>query len=293
VLPVCRPTVAGVGVARFVVAEIVAGAVAADSKRSPGGLIGMTVGLVVAEGSWASVSSGLVIAAVGLVASAGGLIIPQVGLVRSPVGSVNAAGDLVVTQSGSMIGLGGSYSSQNGMRIVSDRLETLGRVSRVVTAPLTSASPWMVRERARSPTYAGRVNRVTTDGRDLLRWQHDAADAPNRVRIRGCSTLTTGAARPTFAGGMPVTIPSAALREMSDVERSRLLDAAFAEASATLANYVLVLEARLRVFEHRYELPSAELSSALENGLVRDTAEVSEWLFWFDLWSRLAREARP
>ncbi|MGH7583308.1 MAG: hypothetical protein ACREL5_08805 [Gemmatimonadales bacterium] len=92
---------------------------------------------------------------------------------------------------------------------------------------------------------------------------------------------------------MPVTIPSAALREMSVAERSSLLDAAFAEASATLTNYVVVLEARLRVFEHRYELPSGELHTALEHGLVRDTAEVSEWLFWFDLWSRLAGEARP
>lgn len=48
--------------------------------------------------------------------------------------------------------------------------------------------------------------------------------------------LTTGAVRPTFLGTMPVTIPSAALRQMSKEERTRLLDAAFAAAPEAVAN---------------------------------------------------------
>jgi len=38
------------------------------------------------------------------------------------------------------------------------------------------------------------------------------------------------------------------------------------------------LQARLDVFEGRYELPSSEVLDALRNGTLRETAEVSEWL---------------
>src|SRR3972149_12217573 len=90
---------------------------------------------------------------------------------------------------------------------------------------------------------------------------------------------------------MPVTIPSAALRQMSEEERARLLDAAFSAAPEALAAYLAVLDARLRVFEQRYELLSSQLHEALERGLLRDTADVSEWLFWVDLRRQPAREA--
>lgn len=92
---------------------------------------------------------------------------------------------------------------------------------------------------------------------------------------------------------MPVTIPSAALRQMTEEERTRVLDAAFADSPEALANYLAVLDARLRVFEQRYELPTSALPEAMASGQLRDTAEVSEWLFWAHLRSDLAREARP
>ena len=104
--------------------------------------------------------------------------------------------------------------------------------------------------------------------------------------------MTPVVMHPTFTGSMPLTIPSAALRQMSEEERGRLLDAAFSAAPEALATYLAVLDARLRVFEQRYELLSSELHQALERGLLRDTADVSEWLFWADLRSQLAREAR-
>jgi hypothetical protein len=92
---------------------------------------------------------------------------------------------------------------------------------------------------------------------------------------------------------MPVTIPSAALRQMSEAERTRLLDAAFAHSPEALANYLAVLDARLRVFEQRYEVPTSALHEAMASGQLRDTADVSEWLFWAQLRIDLAREARP
>lgn len=91
---------------------------------------------------------------------------------------------------------------------------------------------------------------------------------------------------------MPVTIPSAALRQMSEAERTRLLEDAFAESPKALANYLAVLDARLRVFEQRYELPSSALPEAMASGQLRDTADVSDWLFWARLRSDLGRKAR-
>lgn len=95
-----------------------------------------------------------------------------------------------------------------------------------------------------------------------------------------------------LSGTMPVTIPSSVLMHLSDAERERLLNAAFDPAPEALGNYLLVLQGRLRAFEHRYEIPTTELHHALEAGTLRETADVSEWLFWSDLWSRLARETR-
>ena len=105
--------------------------------------------------------------------------------------------------------------------------------------------------------------------------------------------LTLKATLPSVGISMPATISSAALRGMTESERARVVDEAFHCTAAELQNYLLVLDARLRVFELRYELPTAALGDALASGKLRDTADVSEWLFWAHLRSDLARETRP
>jgi hypothetical protein len=105
--------------------------------------------------------------------------------------------------------------------------------------------------------------------------------------------LTRPVALPKILAQMPVTIPSAALRQMTEDERRHVLGAAFDSSPEALANYLAVLDARLRVFERRYELPTSALRDALGSGKLRDTAEVSEWMFLAELRSDLAREARP
>ena len=92
---------------------------------------------------------------------------------------------------------------------------------------------------------------------------------------------------------MPLTIPSAALRQMSEPDLERMLSHAFDANPEAEANFLAVLDARLRVFEQRYEVPTSALEQALASGRLHDTAEVSEWLFWANLRSDLAREARP
>jgi hypothetical protein len=86
---------------------------------------------------------------------------------------------------------------------------------------------------------------------------------------------------------MPITIPSAALGQMTAEQRNRLLEAAFSSGPEVVANYLLVLDARLRVFERRYELPTVYLADAMAHGDLRDTADVTDWLFWADVRRRL------
>jgi hypothetical protein len=92
---------------------------------------------------------------------------------------------------------------------------------------------------------------------------------------------------------MPVSIPSAALRQMDEAERTRVLSAAFDTSPDALAAYMAVLGARLRTFEQRYELPTSSLAEALDSGQLRETADVSAWLFWADLRSQLVGKTRP
>ena len=97
----------------------------------------------------------------------------------------------------------------------------------------------------------------------------------------------------TITAVMPISIPSAALRQMDEAERTRVLNAAFDSSSESLSAYLAVLSARLRVYEQRYELPTSTLTAALASGALRETAEVSAWLFWAELRSQLAGKARP
>ena len=103
--------------------------------------------------------------------------------------------------------------------------------------------------------------------------------------------MTQRGVLPSVRSAMPVTISSAALRQMSEAERARVLDSAFDGTDEALANYLAVVDARLREFEKRYELPSSGLAAALESGQLRDTADLSEWHFWASVRDELARKA--
>ena len=50
------------------------------------------------------------------------------------------------------------------------------------------------------------------------------------------------------------------------------------QLAANREEMIVELRARLNVFEHRYELQSSRLRAALDQGVIRETAEVAEWL---------------
>lgn len=89
-----------------------------------------------------------------------------------------------------------------------------------------------------------------------------------------------------------VRIPSAALGKLSPEERNRLLDSVFASTQEAFDTYLVILDAQLRVFEQRYEIPSSDLSEAVGRGRLPDTQEINEWLVLADVRSQLVREAR-
>ena len=64
---------------------------------------------------------------------------------------------------------------------------------------------------------------------------------------------------------------------MSRKDRGRLLDMALSQSPRDLEAYLLVLAARLRAFERRYEMPSADLAEAMRRGAIRETSEVRFW----------------
>lgn len=68
------------------------------------------------------------------------------------------------------------------------------------------------------------------------------------------------------------------------------LEPSFAELDANGR----ALEARLlrqtQVFEARYELPSAEVELAVDEGRIRETAEVAEWIIAVKALRRIERE---
>ena len=89
------------------------------------------------------------------------------------------------------------------------------------------------------------------------------------------------------------TIPSSALVQLSESDRDKLLGSLFVSDPETVAGYLAVIDARLRVFEQRYEIPTGGVPAAIGAGRLADTADVSQWLFWMDVRGRIAEQTRP
>ena len=62
------------------------------------------------------------------------------------------------------------------------------------------------------------------------------------------------------------------------------------QLAANREEMIVKLRARLNVFENRYELRSAGLRAALDKGVIRETAEVAEWLIVWGTYCALLDE---
>ncbi len=62
------------------------------------------------------------------------------------------------------------------------------------------------------------------------------------------------------------------------------------QLAANRERMIVELRAQLNVFEHRYELRSAKVHAAIDQGVIRETAEVAEWLIAWGTYCALLDE---
>ncbi len=67
------------------------------------------------------------------------------------------------------------------------------------------------------------------------------------------------------------------------------------QLAANRERLIVESRARLNVFENRYELRSADVHAAIDMGVIRETAEVAEWLIAWGIYCALLdeRQAYP
>ncbi len=73
-----------------------------------------------------------------------------------------------------------------------------------------------------------------------------------------------------------------ALYEMSAQEREKTLSELVKGANLPRNGHPSRLDARIREFEVRFEMTSAELHERLRAGVLEETAEIAKWLFLLD-----------
>ena len=81
---------------------------------------------------------------------------------------------------------------------------------------------------------------------------------------------------------MAYTIKTADLANMTERERAVVLTELTESANGPRNGQAVVIDARIRKFESRYEMSSEELLRRLHSGEIAETAEVSQWLFWLN-----------
>lgn len=84
-----------------------------------------------------------------------------------------------------------------------------------------------------------------------------------------------------------MAVKSHDLRLMTKSERERVLSQEMASPDANVATWSVVIHARLRMFESRYNLSTADLPDALASNRIQETPEICEWLFWSGIQARL------
>jgi hypothetical protein len=55
---------------------------------------------------------------------------------------------------------------------------------------------------------------------------------------------------------------------------------------------IVKLRSRLNVLENRYEMPSSRVHAAIDQGIIRETAEVTSWLMAWHAYGALLDERR-
>ncbi|HEX3865516.1 MAG TPA: hypothetical protein VHV78_02150 [Gemmatimonadaceae bacterium] len=79
---------------------------------------------------------------------------------------------------------------------------------------------------------------------------------------------------------MANAIRFADLKSLGKADREHAIGVLVSEAKAPVNGQAFVIRAKIQGFESRYEMTSAQLRDGLRTNKIRETAEVSDWLFW-------------
>lgn len=79
---------------------------------------------------------------------------------------------------------------------------------------------------------------------------------------------------------MANAIRFADLKALGKTDRENAISGLMGEALAPVNGQAFVIKAKIQAYESRYEMSSAQLSERLKTNTFRETAEVSDWLFW-------------
>ena len=79
---------------------------------------------------------------------------------------------------------------------------------------------------------------------------------------------------------MALALRSGDLKALGKADRERAIGELIADAKAPVNGQALVIKAKIQGFETRYEMTSEALRQGLRANQVRETAEISRWLFW-------------
>ena len=81
---------------------------------------------------------------------------------------------------------------------------------------------------------------------------------------------------------MTYSVRTTDLQKMDAGEREHMLSELVRHATAPRNGQASILNAKIRAFEERYEMSSEELVEALRSARLRETADISRWLFWLE-----------
>ncbi len=78
------------------------------------------------------------------------------------------------------------------------------------------------------------------------------------------------------------------LAKMTEVERDMVIADAFAASATTSRSMAITIGAKIREFEAQYKISTTDLSDALAENRIQETAEICEWIFWAGVRDHLA-----
>ena len=79
---------------------------------------------------------------------------------------------------------------------------------------------------------------------------------------------------------MANAIRFADLKALNKQDRENAITGLVSEALAPVNGQAFVIKAKIHAYESEYEMTSAQLAEGLRNNAIRETAAISDWLFW-------------